>query len=78
MNQVFLKNLVNSPVSVFALTHVVLAAGLVALLNSTETLLLPSLFFAVMFPAVISSVIHLKAPVLKFEKYCMEKLAHGF
>ena len=78
MNQVFLKNFVNSPVSVFVLTHALLAAGMIALLNSTETLLLPSLFFAVMFPAVISSVLHLKAPVLKFEKYCMEKLAHGF
>lgn len=72
------RRVLESPVAVFFIVNLVAITGLIGLIQITDTLLLPSLFFALTLPAMISSVVHLKAPVIRFERYCMDKLTHSF
>lgn len=77
MSKANVQSVLASPLAAFAVTYLVFGLGMFGLVQVTETLLIPTIFFAVMLPALVSTAYHLKAPIMKIEHYIHDHWVHS-
>jgi hypothetical protein len=67
------SSLASSPVGVLIATIAIFSLGLTGCLYATETLLIPLLFSAFMFPALFSAILHMPLRRISIQDYLNAK-----